>query len=45
MEVLVRGFGKVSFACSYLPGKANIHIAFWVSLISAPVGAGRNGQV
>jgi len=33
MEVLVRGVGKVPFACSYLPGKANIHIAFWVSLI------------
>ena len=33
MEVLVRGVGKVPFACSYLPGKANIDIAFWVSLI------------
>ena len=33
VEVLVRGFGKVPFACSYLPGKPNIHIAFWVSLI------------
>jgi hypothetical protein len=33
VEVCVRGFGKVPFACSYLPGKANIHVAFWASLI------------
>ena len=33
VEVFVHGFGKMPFACSYLPGKANIHIAFWASLI------------
>jgi hypothetical protein len=32
VELCVAGFGKISFACSYLPGKANIHLAFWASL-------------
>ena len=33
VEICLTGFHKISFACSYLPGKANIHVAFWGSLV------------
>ncbi|MEI9980943.1 MAG: hypothetical protein WDN23_18450 [Edaphobacter sp.] len=33
VEVCVYTFQKVPFATSYLPGRANIHIAFWVGLV------------
>jgi hypothetical protein len=32
VEVCLVSFAKVPFACSYLPGKANLQIIFWVSL-------------
>ena len=33
VELCVYTFQKVPFATSYLPGSANIHIAFWVGLV------------
>jgi hypothetical protein len=33
VELCLYTFQKVPFTCSYLPGKANIHIAFWVGLV------------
>lgn len=33
VELSVAGFVKVPFTCSYLPGKANAHIAFWVAVL------------
>jgi hypothetical protein len=33
VELCLLTFPKVPFTCSYLPGKANIHIAFWVGLV------------
>ena len=33
-EVCLIGFHKVPFTCSYLPGKANIQLIFWGSLIA-----------
>jgi hypothetical protein len=33
VEVCLITFAKVPFACSYLPGKANLHFIFWVSLL------------
>jgi hypothetical protein len=33
VETCLLTFPKVPFTCSYLPGKANIHIAFWVGLV------------
>ncbi len=33
VEVALLGFQKVPFTCSFLPGKANVHIAFWVSVL------------
>jgi hypothetical protein len=33
VELCLYTFKKVPFTCSYLPGKANIHIAFWVGLM------------
>jgi hypothetical protein len=33
VELCLRTFQKIPFTCSYLPGKANIHIAFWVGLV------------
>jgi hypothetical protein len=31
-EVCLLGFQKIPFACSYLPGKANLHFVFWIFL-------------
>jgi hypothetical protein len=33
VELCLLSFPKVPFTCSYLPGKANIHIAFWSGLV------------
>ena len=29
-EVTLAGFRKVPFTCSYLPGKSNLHLTFWL---------------
>jgi CubicO group peptidase (beta-lactamase class C family) len=34
-EAGLRGSQKIPFTCSYLPGKTNFHIAFWVFLLVA----------
>jgi hypothetical protein len=28
-DVCLRGFRKIPFTCSYLPGKSNVHLTFW----------------
>lgn len=33
VELCLFTFRKISFACSYLPGKANLHFLFWVVLM------------
>jgi hypothetical protein len=33
VEICLYTFPKIPFACSYLPGKANIHFVFWVSIM------------
>jgi hypothetical protein len=33
MELSLFTFQKIPFTCSYLPGKANIHFVFWISLV------------
>jgi hypothetical protein len=33
IEICLYGFQKVPFTCSYLPGKANLHFAFWACLM------------
>ena len=33
VEVCLYSFPKIPFTCSYLPGKAGIHFAFWVSVL------------
>jgi hypothetical protein len=33
VELSVAGFRRMPFACSYLPGKANIHFVFWATLV------------
>ncbi|HEX3572654.1 MAG TPA: hypothetical protein VHU44_17685 [Acidobacteriaceae bacterium] len=33
VELCLLSFPKTPFTCSYLPGKANIHIAFWSGLV------------
>lgn len=32
-ELCLFSFQKIPFACSYLPGKANLHFVFWVLLL------------
>jgi hypothetical protein len=34
IELCLYGFRKIPFACSYLPGKANIHFVFWAFLLA-----------
>jgi hypothetical protein len=33
VELCLYGFRKIPFACSYLPGKANMHVVFWGGLV------------
>jgi len=33
VELCLHTFQKIPFTCSYLPGKANIHFAFWACLL------------
>ena len=33
VEVCLISFKKISFTCSYLPGKANLHFVFWACLL------------
>jgi hypothetical protein len=33
VEVCLYTFSKIPFTCSYLPGKAGIHVAFWASVM------------
>lgn len=35
VELCLFTFQKIAFACSYLPGKANLHFAFWAALFAA----------
>lgn len=35
VELSLRGFQKLPFTCSYLPGKANVHIMFWTAVLLA----------
>lgn len=35
VELCLYTFHKISFACSYLPGKANLHFVFWVALFAS----------
>jgi hypothetical protein len=35
VELCLFTFQKISFACSYLPGKANLHFVFWVALLAS----------
>jgi hypothetical protein len=33
VEICLYSFNKIPFTCSYMPGKANLHFAFWASAI------------
>jgi hypothetical protein len=33
VEICLYTFSKIPFTCSYLPGKAGIHVAFWVGVL------------
>jgi hypothetical protein len=35
VELCLLSFQKISFACSYLPGKANLHFVFWAALFAS----------
>ncbi|MBS1799710.1 MAG: hypothetical protein JSS95_07790 [Acidobacteria bacterium] len=35
VELCLFTFQKISFACSYLPGKANLHFVFWAALMGS----------
>jgi hypothetical protein len=32
-DISLRGFRKIPFTCSYLPGKAKVHMVFWFGII------------
>jgi hypothetical protein len=31
-EIALAGFHKIPFTCSYLPGKSNLHLTFWICI-------------
>jgi hypothetical protein len=31
-EMALRGFHKIPFTCSYLPGRSNLHLTFWICI-------------
>ncbi|MGA3326802.1 MAG: hypothetical protein ABSF45_20240 [Terriglobia bacterium] len=33
-EVALAGFRKIPFTCSYLPGKSNLHLTFWLCVLA-----------
>ena len=45
-EICLMGFQKIPFACSYLPGKSNFHLTFWlcVGLITKLVDTGAGAE-
>jgi hypothetical protein len=32
-EISLGGFHKIPFTCSYLPGKSNLHLTFWICIL------------
>ena len=37
-DLSLRGFRKIPFTCSYLPGKSKVHMLFWFGVIAAHCG-------
>jgi hypothetical protein len=35
VDCFLCGFGKIPFTCSYLPGKSNVYVAFWIYVLLA----------
>jgi CubicO group peptidase (beta-lactamase class C family) len=35
-ELCLRGAHKIPFTCSYLPGKSNLHVTFWLCVLVLP---------
>jgi len=33
-EVTLAGFRKIPYTCSYLPGKSNLHLTFWLCVLA-----------
>jgi hypothetical protein len=33
-EISLAGFHKIPFTCSYLPGKSNVHLTFWICIFA-----------
>jgi hypothetical protein len=33
VDASLKGFGKIPFTCSYLPGKSKVHMVFWFGII------------
>ena len=34
-EVTLAGFCKIPYTCSYLPGKSNLHLTFWLCVLAS----------
>jgi hypothetical protein len=34
-DISLRGFRKIPFTCSYLPGKSKVHMVFWFGIVPA----------
>jgi hypothetical protein len=37
-DLCLRGFCKIPFTCSYLPGRSKAHMVFWLGIIPAVIG-------
>jgi hypothetical protein len=44
-DLSLKGFRKIPFTCSYLPGKSKAHLVFWFGIIPLVVAIGQAAEV
>jgi hypothetical protein len=45
VECLLGGIQKIPFTCSYLPGKSNFHITFWLCMGAVLAGVAKSADI
>jgi hypothetical protein len=44
-DISLRGFRKIPFTCSYLPGKSKVHMVFWVGIFPVVLAIHKYAQL
>jgi hypothetical protein len=44
-DISLRGFRKIPFTCSYLPGKSKIHMVFWFGIFPVVLAIHKSAQL